>query len=190
MWRRNRWIQQKNRRRHCLKRRCLKLNHCFDRRNQLIRRRNCQQRCLIRNLRQKRSCLSWSQSLRRIRLWKQIRKCLISHWSLRTHHRKIINHRSQHQRRNLSHGRIKQIRIFQPHHGFSLSRFHFLLRIFRQRYLQNGRLKRFHRRFYCWWLKKWIRCWIWIQSLRIRITQNQKRCLISQSWCRHQIKLN
>lgn len=179
MWRRNRWIQQKNCCCHQSQRWCRSRNHRFNRRNQLTLRRNCQQSHLIRNLRQQRSCPWRSQKIRRRRIRLQIRKRCLSYGSLRTHHWKIINHRSQHQRRNLSYGRIKQIRIFQPYHGPRLSCLHLLLRIPQQRYLKNGRLESFYRCLHCWWLKERSWCWSWIQSPRSWIRKNQKRCLIS-----------
>lgn len=133
MWINHRQLRQRNRCRHRHQRRCWSRNHRLNRRNQLIKRRNRQQKSLIRNLRQKRSLLRRSQSCRCRRLRQKIRKRLISRWSFRINHRKIINHQCQHQWWIFSFSRIKQNRWFQPHHGFSLSCLHFLLRIFRQR---------------------------------------------------------
>jgi len=107
-------------------------NQKLNWRNRLIKRRNRQQRSLIRNLRQKRSCLRRSQSWRRWRLQKKIRKRCLSYVSFRLNHRKIINYWCQHQRRIFSFSWIKQNRWIQPHHGLSLSSCHLLLRIFRQ----------------------------------------------------------
>lgn len=132
MWRRNRRIQQKNFRCHQKQRWCRCRNHRFERRNQPIRRIHRQLRSITRNLIQQRSWTRRIQIIRRIKLLRQIRKCRLSYCRLRTHHRKIINHRSQHQRWLFSFSRIEQIRSLQPHHVLSLSCLHLLLRIFRQ----------------------------------------------------------
>lgn len=190
MWRRNQRIQQKNP--SCLQSQRWRRsrNHRFIRRNQTIRRRNQKQRNSIRNLRQKRSILKRSQSTRRSRLQKQTRKRRTSHRSLRTHHWKITNHRSQHQRRKPRISRIKQIRSLQPHHGLSSSCLHLLPRIPRQRCTKNGRLESLYRSLHWRRQKERIRSFSRIQSLISWNHQNQKRRSLSQSWCRNQIETN
>lgn len=190
MWKRNCWIQQKNRcchHHHCS---CWRWNRHLEIGNLNHRRWYQKQGNLTRNFGQKRSWLKRRQSQRCWWFHQETRIIKGRRWSFRLDHRKIRYHPTTQWRQCSCFRWISQDRKLKPNYGFSLTRLNLLPSSIRESLEQTFGLKRTIRIINCWWLTKRNCCRWRIRSPLTRTRRNQSHLNWSQGWSWIKISLD